>query len=135
MSFRDEVRAFAVVVEQRDRTLLFANIASAVQGSIVDGSEITGSPGQPVGQYGPGYNPGRIGGALKASWQIEFGGTADAPSAAITTDSPYAIEEEDGERDGYGAIRHRSDVGGFHSVALTIAGFDRIVASEAQKVA
>lgn len=131
-AFGDQIKVFAVKVDAKTSEA-FANIVSATQDSIVNGSPLTGSPGQPVGQYGPGYHPGEVGGALKTSYQVEF----ESPtSALISTNSPYAQQNEDGvARPGGGAYTQRSTVGGRHSVALTVAGFDRIVASEADRVA
>jgi len=129
MSFESDVQAFAQNIQDRVQ-LTFVNTAVAVQSSIKFGSTITASPGQPVGQYGPGYNEGRVGGTLQASWQLTF---PSIGNARISSYLPYApvIEEGIGK---YGPLRLRSTVGGFHSVALTVAGFHRLLAAEAMKV-
>lgn len=109
---------------------IFVNSASAAHDSVVNGSPVTGAPGQPVGQYGPGYNEGQIGGTLKASWQLEF----DAPdSALIYTNSEYAEGIEDRVGSKGQTINLRSSVGGFHSLKMTRAGWQRIVDDETRK--
>lgn len=118
MSFKDEVRDFARSVET-DSQALFVNVATATHASIQLGSSITGAPGQPVDT-----------GALRASWQLEFE-TKDA--ALISTDKIYAPPIEDGIGP-HGPLTLRSRVGGFRSVALTIAGFPALVQDEAQKL-
>ena len=131
MPFADDMLRFTVHARALEQAA-FVNTVAAVQSSIQNGSTITGSPGQPVGQYGPGYHPGETGGALKASWHTEF----DSPtSATISTDKVYAPDNEYGIRgsDG-GPYRQRSSVGGRHSVALTRAGFQRLADAEAMKL-
>ena len=64
--FADLLREFAAKVERRTQTV-FLNTVSAAHESITIGSAVTGSPGQPVGQYGPGYHPGEVGGELDSS--------------------------------------------------------------------
>lgn len=115
-AFKEDVLRFTRTVEAKHKHV-FAGIATAVHDSIVNGSAITGAPGQPVDT-----------GTLKASWQPEF---IDANTFQTSTNVEYAPVIEDNLR---GATL-RSSVGGFHSVALTVAGFDRIVASEVAKVA
>ena len=80
--------------------------------SIRYGSAVTGAPGQPVDT-----------GALLASWLLQFqsGWTAIMFSPLI-----YAPIIEDNHR---GATL-RSKVGGFHSVKLTRAGWQRVVRHE-----
>lgn len=123
MSFESDIAAFSAKLRQRTNDV-FLNTVSAVHHSITDGSAVTGSPGQPVGQYGPGYHPGEVGGELKASWQI----IPEAPMVRlIATNEPYARANEYGIRDDNGPYNQRSTVGGRHSVALTVAGFQRLV--------
>jgi hypothetical protein len=109
---------------------LFVGVATETMRSVQVGSEITASPGQPVGQYGPGYHPGKVGGTLRASWQLNF---ESAVAATISTNIVYAppIEEGIGK---YGPLTLRSTVGGFHSVKLTRGGFPRIVATVARQL-
>lgn len=128
-AFADQVRQFTAKAEQLSNDV-YANVVSATFNSIVNGSPITGSPGQPVGQYGPGYHPGEVGGALKASWQVSGIETGDA---LISTYSPYAVQNEYGISATDGPYVQHTTIGGRHSVAQTIGGFGRIVADEVAK--
>lgn len=131
MPFADDVRRFALKADGIT-TDVFANVVSATAASITDGSAVTGAPGQPVDT-----------GNLKASWQTEFESDNEA---LISTNVEYASFIEDGvvplgSRRGNATGRTqqrltlRSDVGGFHSVALTRAGFGGLVDDEARKAA
>lgn len=119
MSFADDVRRFAVKADGITKDV-FVNVVAATKDSITDGSAVTGSPGQPVET---GY--------LKGSWQPEF---ESDTVALISTNVAYAPVIEDGVGK-YGPLTLRSEVGGFHSVALTVAGFGALVADEARKAA
>lgn len=123
MNFDDDINRFVVKLEGVEKTLLPA-VASEVLRSIQDGSELTGAPGQTVGQYGPGYHQGEVGGTLKASFQLTF---PTAETAEISTKSEYAIPNETGVSRTGGPYVQRSTVGGRLSVAMTRAGFPRIV--------
>jgi len=117
--FADDIRRFGLVVETRS-TEVFAGIVSALQDSIQNGSVVTGSPGQPVDT-----------GNLRASWHSTF----ETPTKAIvSTNVVYAPSIEDGVSYAHGGtpMQLRSEVGGFHSVALSVAGFDRLVAAVAE---
>lgn len=112
--FTEQVRAFALKVQAKNQST-FARVVELTTESIVQGSAITGAPGQPVDS-----------GALRASWQTVY----DTPTSAIIgTKIEYAPFIEDGV--GRGPMTLRSQVGGFHSVKLTIAGFGRIVEAAA----
>lgn len=116
--FDEELADFSLLLDVRGAAL-FVNVCSAAKFSITDGSPLTGAPGQPVDT-----------GALKASWQLEF----ESPTRAlISTDKEYAEGIEDGIGP-HGPITIRSPVGGTHSVALTVAGIDRIVEDETLKL-
>lgn len=80
--------------------------------SIVNGSALTGAPGQPV-----------LSGALKRSWVKR---RTSAGTSEVVTDSPYArtIEDLFGR---FGKIQIRSAVGGGHSVKMTQAAWDQII--------
>lgn len=130
-AFADQIRDFAVKVEARTETA-FANIIASTFDSIVNGSELTGAPGQPVGEYGPGYHPGEVGGDLKASWQLS---DVTPTSGLISTNSEHAVQNEYGISATDGPYVQRTSIGGRHSVAQTIANFDKIVDAEAAKVA
>lgn len=110
-TFREGLKGFSKKVEVENRDI-FVGVATAARDSIVEGSAITGAAGQPVDT-----------GFLKASWQLGF---PSATSAEITTSCEYAEVIEDGVGR-FGPLTLRSAVGGFHSVALTMAGFDKIV--------
>ena len=82
------------------------------------------SPGQPVAK--------KFGGTLKNSWQLEF---PELFLAATSTPIIYArgIEEQVDPRSG-NQLTLRSEVGGFHSVKLTRAGFQKLVNKAAREV-
>jgi hypothetical protein len=119
MSFQDDVNRFAAKVATNSRAI-FVNSASHAHESIVNGSPVTGAPGQPVDT-----------GALRASWVLSFD---SQDSASISTNLAYAPANEYGITDDGRPYTQKSPVGGRHSVALTVAGFDRIVAVETAKV-
>ena len=107
MSFERDVLRFADKAGQR-ASAVFVNVAAAVKDSVVYGSPVTGSPGQPVDT-----------GNLRSSFQVTF----DSPTVArISTNVEYAPLIEDNIR----GARLRSTVGGFHSAKQTIAGFPRL---------
>lgn len=112
---RSEVARIGAMAER-----MFVAVGLEAHRSIQSGSEITGSPGQPVDT-----------GNLRNSWQL----TRETDSL-ITIDTPveYAQPIEDGVGR-YGPLELRSAVGGFHSVALTVAGLGRIVDVVATRIA
>lgn len=111
MSFATDLKAFADKVERRGRDVFVASTVE-VRRSLVEGSELTGAPGQPVDT-----------GALKASFVDEFIG---AEGWQISTNLDYApgIEDAIGPS---GRITIRSPVGGSHSSKQTRAGWPRII--------
>jgi hypothetical protein len=131
MAFADDLKRFTAKVETRSQAV-FLNTVTAAYESITDGSALTGAPGQPVGQYGPGYHEGEVGGELKASWQTRF---VSPTVAEIVTNSPYAKQNEDGiARPGGGEYRHLSTEGGRFSVMKTAGAIQKIVDAETKKV-
>lgn len=99
---------------------VFRGVVVAAHESIVNGSPITGAPGQPVDT-----------GALRASWQVAF----DTPtSATISTNLEYAPVIEEGISHTGRPLTLRSAVGGFHSKRLTEIGMDLIVLTEVERV-
>ena len=118
MSFADDINKFAIKVQTNSQAV-FVNTASHAYESIVNGDQLTGAPGQPVDT-----------GALRASWQLTFDSPTDA---TISTNLAYAPAIEDAVGP-HGTLTLRSQVGGFHSLALTVAGMSRIVAAETAKV-
>lgn len=107
---------------------VFEDVGMEAQRSIVEGSELTGAPGQPVDT-----------GFLKGSFQRFY----DSPTKqTIATNVAYAPAIEDGTRASYdprGVQRPKdltqggtnrkgpSTVGGSHSVAHTLNGLQRIL--------
>lgn len=118
MGFGDDVVRWTEKVEAKSREV-FVNTVLAAHESIVQGSPVTGAPGQPVDT-----------GLLKGSWQVDIEGEV----GTISTNVAYAPVIEDGIGP-HGPLTLRSQVGGFHSVALTHAGFQRIVDDQVRKVA
>lgn len=122
MGFADDIKAFQVKVQANSQKI-FVNVASAAHESIVRGSPVTGAPGQPVDE-----------GTLRNSWQLTFPQPNEALIASGGQAAAYNRAIEDGVGP-HGPLTLRSEVGGFHSVALTIAGMPRLIADEAKKVA
>jgi hypothetical protein len=120
VTFSDDLDRFLADLERRRRDL-FVGVATETLRSIQEGSPITGAPGQPVDT-----------GNLKASWQLLF---ESETTALIQTNVIYAPGIEDGISLETGQrLVQRSPVGGFGSVRLTRAGFQRIVAAVAREV-
>lgn len=125
--FSDALAYFADRLQGRTEAVL--NIATELaRESIVNGSALTGSPGQP-----------ELSGDLKRSWRVR---SISPTVRSIETNSPYArVVEHDirriipalglrGRRKKRGGtpVRGRTyNNGGPHSVALTRVGFGRIV--------
>ena len=153
----DQIREFTLRFKAQSDAH-FANVGSAMQASIQDGSPVTGAPGQPVDT---GY--------LRATWTLSFGDEpqfslngegatkdpawAGAPIAAplppdptarsfiVATNCVYAEVWEDGVKlVGRGNVtgktkqRLSSSRGGPHSAALTVAAFERLVEDEWRKL-
>lgn len=101
-----------------------------VQRSVVEGSELTGAPGQPVdtGNLKGSFIPERTG---DLEWQtttnVEY-----APAIEAGIQQPYTTA--DGQSVTPKAMTLRSKVGGFGSVALTRAGWQKIVDHVVPKV-
>lgn len=112
MSFADQLRNFAAKTKE-DMGLIRSGVDAEMFTSVVDGSAITGAPGQPVHD-----------GELRDSWKQEVSDTETVTS----TDVPYAraVEENIGNK------VYKS--GGPHSAALTVAGFPQIVAAVVSEV-
>lgn len=108
--FKDAIDKWTGKTKKRLR-FVFVNSIALAHESITEGSLLTGAPGQPVQT-----------GQLKASWIVE----ATETKARITSNLRYARPIEDGQRNGK-ELTLRSSVGGFHSVKLTVAGWQRIV--------
>jgi len=148
MSFRSDLNEFANKLLQRQQDL-FIKTANEIERSIVLGSEITGAPGQPVqgsvilgeGEMYSGHPEDRQGGRLRDSWTPEF---VERWVWEFYTNVEYAEAIEEGQQRPYTTrsgkhvsprrMKLRSAVGGFHSVKLTVAGFDLIVERVAEEV-
>jgi len=114
VSFADDIKGFTQRTEARARRV-FEGVVFEAHRSITLGSPLTGAPGQPVET-----------GTLRNSYQIEWDRAAG--SATVASEMRYARPIEDGIS-GHGTpIRFRSQVGGAHSIKLTVAGFGKIVA-------
>ncbi len=114
MTFSDDLKSFSVKLQTRNREV-FVGCVEEVTRSIVEGSEITAAPGQPVDT-----------GNLRASWHTAY----ESPSqATVSTNVEYAPYVEENVR-GVTFKNH-----GPHSVALTVAGFGRIVDTVTKRVA
>lgn len=107
MSFLDDLNAFNALVQRRRQFVARECVRLAFE-SIVEGSSITGAPGQPVGETGE----------TRDSWRE----LQESPtSTLIVSDHPNAQIVEDNVG-GVVYVNH-----GPHSVKLTIAGWQRIV--------
>lgn len=111
-TFGEQTRAFMLKTTLRLTDDVFPDVVMETKRSIVEGSEITGASGQPVDT-----------GNLRASWHDD---RVAQLIAEITTNVVYAEPIEEGIGP-HGALTLRSEVGGFHSVKQTVAGFHRIV--------
>lgn len=117
MGFASDMNRIMAKIEAREAALA-SGVGEECLRSIVEGSELTGAPGQPVGE-----------GKLRDSWSR----TVTGHEQLIATSSPYAAKEEEGMH-GSEPIEQHSTEGGPHSVKLTVAGFGRIVDHVTQRV-
>lgn len=115
-SFAEQMAAFNTRL-RRKVNVLDVETRDHIFRSIVHGSEVTTAPGQPVDT-----------GTLRDSWQRE----EEAPHVErfFSTDNPAKVESI--EHNFRGATL-RSATGGWHSVALTRLGFNRIVDHENER--
>lgn len=124
MSFADDLQRFVVTAEGRAADV-FNRAADLAFESVVVGSAITASPGQPVDT-----------GNLRSSWQARVLGPLERE---ISTNAAYAAAVEDGVGSKgqpvvYGPGGHgRSAVGGSHSVKQTRLGWQRILDTAAAR--
>lgn len=98
---------------------VFVNVVTSARDSIVEGSAVTGAPGQPVDT-----------GNLRGSWQTVLEGPT---RALIGTTVDYAGAVEDGVGPHGPRTYGKSGIGGSHSRKLTVAGMQRIVDAEVRK--
>ena len=122
-AFADALARFGVIGEERLREA-FVVSTDEVRRSVVEGSELTGAPGQPVDT-----------GALARSWQPEF------VSPTLWRISATGLDPATGKKVGYAehvednvrGVTFRNH--GAHSVRLTRTGWDRIVEAVARRIA
>lgn len=112
--FSASIHNFVTKVQVANQRV-FLGVATEALRSIVEGSELTGAPGQPVDT-----------GNLRASWQLTF---PSPTSAQISTNVEYAPIIEDNLR----GAKFRNH--GPNSVKLTRAGLPRIVETVAAREA
>lgn len=114
MSFGDQMGRVRLRIATTHRAVFDGAVLEATR-AIVEGSEITGSPGQPVDT-----------GNLKASYQTVY----ESPTrAVIGTNVEYARAVEDGIGP-HGAVTYgaKNGIGGSHSVRQLVVNWDRVVA-------
>lgn len=145
MSLGDDLRLFRDKVHRRSRDV-FVGSVNAVHGSVVDGSTVTAAPGQPVDT-----------GNLKASWIESFPGEwvgetatnvvyapaieegqqapyTTSPSERVIEETGQIISVAGGAQVTPGPMTLQSKVGGFHSVKLTRAGWNKLMESVVKEV-
>jgi len=110
------LRNVALDVRNREEDC-FLNICDHVEMSVLVGSPVTGAPGQPIKS-----------GDLINSWKKEV--NLRQRTGTFTSECPYAEIIETNAR----GAQLRSEVGGFHSVAMTLAAMNRIIAFEAERI-
>lgn len=129
MAWSEDLERFRQSLRTKRRDVVLS-VVRKVKQSVVEGSSVTGSPGQPVQT-----------GFLKGSWD-------DFEEAdwiwLVATNAEYAPSIEDGLQEPYeradgtvvtpSPMTLRSEVGGFHSVKLTRAGFEKIVREALREV-
>ncbi len=122
--FSEALKGFSFLSAERIRDA-FTESTDEVRRSVLEGSELTGAPGQPVRT-----------GNLLTSWQAD---RVSETRWELTTNTEYAEPIEDGgnSRGQFNPARGdpRSEVGGYHSVKLTRTGWDRIVETVARRIA
>lgn len=126
MAFSDGIRQFKAELRTRSRDQFFGT-ANEVARSVIEGSELTGAPGQPVDT-----------GHEKAGWIPAY---TSPTRFEMTNKVEYAEAIEDGVGP-HGPVAYgntgkpgASTVGGSHSVKKTIDGFQAIADHVAQKIA
>ena len=104
-AFAADITRFQRLAEQRERDT-FVNLVSLSAESLIEGSPLTGAPGQPVDT-----------GNLKGSFQTIFDSEREA---SIVSNCAYAPHIEDD-------VQHANyAVGGPHSLKLTVASAQRL---------
>ena len=128
-TFDAQLRDFNAKLARRVHDV-FVRSTEEVQESIVEGSPVSGAPGQPVDT-----------GALKGSWQQRrherFLWDTSTPLAYAPVVEEGGMVEASGRSGAMSGGRYtlRSEVGGFHSIALTRAAWQKIVDHAVREVA
>lgn len=120
MSFADDLSRFRAKVQRKSPDVVAATAVLALE-SIRYGSSRTGAPGQPVDTSN-----------LLNSWGLEM----ESPTRAlISTPVEYAPAVEDGVGP-HGPVLYgaKNNVGGSHSVKLTLAAGQRLVDEAVRQV-
>lgn len=120
MSLHDKVQKWAAR-KKVQKAQVVNNIVRHIYQSIVYGSPVTSAPGQPVKT-----------GNLRDAWVILLTSFGQRVQCDMVK-APYAKIIEDGIRAGRQLVL-RSKVGGFHSVKLTVAGYELIVRYERRAI-
>jgi hypothetical protein len=120
MAFAGDLRAFSIRLSGRARAT-YDGVVAETWTSLVNGSPLTGSPGQPVGETGD----------MRASWFKQLAGPW---VTEMLTHDPGARTIEGGRRLGR-RLHRRVTQGGFHSLKLTMIHFGRILSSVVRQVA
>ena len=120
MTFQSDIARFNALILRRGDDL-HLRTSELLYESVVEGSSITGAPGQPVQK-----------GQLRTGWQLTF---PRKMFSSLLTKTIYApgIELAKSMKTGK-TLTLRSSVGGFHSVKLTRAGFKRIVLAAMKEI-
>lgn len=116
-SFSQQLQAFAQKVEQRNRDI-FVGTTTEVTRSMADGSELTGALGQPVDTAAL-RTDWATNGNFTGPWQWETGTNKDY-AEVIEYDLPTPSGKNFSQT-------QKSPVGGCHSRAATIGGWQNIV--------
>lgn len=120
MNLDHDLAAFRLKVRQRLLDVHVQSYLLALE-SVTEGSAITSAPGQPVDTAN-----------LKGSWPANSHIVGPMDALVITNvDYAPAVEEGIGP---HGPMTLRSPVGGFHSVAITRANWQRIVNTATARV-
>lgn len=114
MGFADQMNGF-VAKSKKNMVAIREGTDEEMFRSIVDGSEITGAPGQPIGKSGK----------LHDSWTQE----KSATDTVTSSDAPYATAVEEN----WGNVTYENH--GPFSVTHTVAAFGRVVESVVARIA
>lgn len=134
--FADDLDRFTLKLETRAKDVFVGSVGEARR-SLVEGSEITGAPGQPVdtGNLATSFQEaypeewvGQVATNVAYAQAIEDGRVVDHTVAAHTRTSSSGTQHtvRSHFRRGH-VIRFLSPVGGAHSLALTRASWQRLV--------